>query len=234
MLENHGKHLLSTLASLGLKDKDRIKAIENAENIIGEVVLSYETKIGKGHVGKGIKGIPKKISYTGAGVTGLIYGRIQSGKTRAMIVSTAIAFDNGFRVVVVMTSNINDLVSQTHFDFTKDLKGVTVFTKDDQLNEQEEDAKLELESPNGRILIVTSKGQGSLKNVTRFLKSIGAKKCPVLIFDDEGDQASLDTNNRKRSITQNPSLKKSPINELISTLRNELPASVYLSVTGTP
>ena len=50
--------------------------------------------------------------------TGLVYGRIQSGKTRAMIADTAMAFDNGFRISVVMTSNINDLVAQTHVDFS--------------------------------------------------------------------------------------------------------------------
>src|SRR6185369_14700514 len=41
------------------------------------------------------------------------YGRIQSGKTVAMIALVAAAIDNGFRVVVVLTSDNNKLVAQT-------------------------------------------------------------------------------------------------------------------------
>lgn len=37
--------------------------------------------------------------------TGLLYGRIQSGKTLGMITTAALAMDNGFRIVVVLTSD---------------------------------------------------------------------------------------------------------------------------------
>lgn len=235
MLERHGRYLLASIESLGIEDKkERLKAIENAENIIEMVVDSYERFIGKGHIGKNARLARKMRTYTGRPVSGLIYGRIQSGKTRAMILSTALAFDNGFRIVVVMTSNINDLVDQTHFDFTRVLTGVAVYTKDDELRAQVDDAAVELGSADGRILIIASKGSISLKNVTEFLKAIDAKSYPVLIFDDEGDQASLDNNNRKRSLTGDSSIQKSKINGMIAKLRAELPASVYLSVTGTP
>jgi Z1 domain len=235
MLERHGHYLLASIESLGIEDKkERLKAIENAENIIEKVVDSYEKFIGKGHIGKNARPARKMRSYSGRPVSGLIYGRIQSGKTRAMILSTALAFDNGFRIVVVMTTNINDLVDQTHFDFTRVLTGVAVYTKDDELRAQVEDAAVELGSADGRILIIASKGSTSLKNVTDFLKAINAKSYPILIFDDEGDQASLDNNNRKRSLAEDSSIQKSKINGLIAKLRNELPASIYLSVTGTP
>jgi len=54
--------------------------------------------------------------------TGLLYGRVQSGKTAAMIVSTALAVDNGFRIVIVFTSNYVKLVEQTE-------KNRTVYAK---------------------------------------------------------------------------------------------------------
>jgi hypothetical protein len=42
MLERHGPYLLASLKSLGIEDKkERLKAIENAENIIEKVVDSY-------------------------------------------------------------------------------------------------------------------------------------------------------------------------------------------------
>jgi len=212
MIETNGKFLIETLDSLGLQDDTRTKAITNAKNIVEKIVASRSE--------------PSAI--------GLVYGRIQSGKTRAMIISTAMAFDNKFRVAVVMTSNINDLVTQTHSDFTKDLKGVRVFTKDDELNNEVEDATLDMSLPAGRLLLIASKGAKSLKNITDFLKDIGAQTYPMVIFDDEGDQASLDTNTYKRSSTGDLTLQPSSINKLINKLRKDFPASVYVSVTGTP
>lgn len=234
MIEIDGEFLQETIKSLGLKNGNRAIAIENSKNIVNKIIASYNAGIGKGHVGSSGTGVPSTFSSSKPGPIGLIYGRIQSGKTRAMIVSTAMAFDNKFRIAVVMTSNINDLVSQTHADFTKDLNGVRAFTKDDELDNEVEDAKLDLECTKGCILVIASKGAKSLKNITEFLKKVDAEKYPMVIFDDEGDQASLDTNTYKRSSTGDLTLQPSPINKLIKKLRGDFPASVYISVTGTP
>jgi plasmid maintenance system antidote protein VapI len=234
MLETNGKFLRETIANLGLTETDRAKTIANAQNIVNHIISSYESFIDRGHVGKDGTGIPIGFSKNTPGPIGLIYGRIQSGKTRAMIASTAMAFDNGFRIVVVMTSNINDLVSQTYSDFIKELKGVSVFTKDDELNKHVNEAKLDVGRVEGRILVVCSKGTASLKNVTEFLKSIGGQRQPMVIFDDEGDQASLDANTYKRSSSGDLTLEPSPVNKALKKLRKELPNSVYVSVTGTP
>lgn len=220
--------------SFGFEVDERSRTIQNAQEIVEKIVGIYESEVATGHVGATATGIPNNFSKIDPGPVGLVYGRIQSGKTRAMVASTAMAFDNGFRISIVMTSNMNDLVTQTHLDFTKDLKGVSVFTKDDELDKHIEDAKLDLEQPGGRILIVTSKGKKSLENITNFLNNIGAKLFPMVIFDDEGDQASLDANTYKRSSTGNLTLQPTEINRLISKLRNKFSASVYVSVTGTP
>src|SRR5687767_12332619 len=70
----------------------------NASNIVEKIVAAYERNVGNRHVGKDPKGIPANFKKTTPGPNGLVYGRIQSGKTRAMITSTAMAFDNGFRI----------------------------------------------------------------------------------------------------------------------------------------
>jgi hypothetical protein len=57
----------------------------------------------------------------------LMYGRVQSGKTAAMILTSALCFDNGFRVVVVLTSDNLALVDQTANRF-KALSGPRVFS----------------------------------------------------------------------------------------------------------
>lgn len=234
MINSSGRFYTETLESLNLTGEVAATTTTNAKNIIRKIISAYDSNVGSGQVGGNGRGVPSNFRKKAAGPIGLIYGRIQSGKTRAMVTSTAMAFDNAFRIALVMTSNINDLVSQTHLDFSRDLKGVTVLTKDDELNAQIENVTIDLSSPNGRLLVITSKGEKSLNNVLRFLTSIDAKKYPMLIFDDEGDQASLDTNTYKRSQSGNLTLTRSTINELIARTRNSFPTAVYVSVTGTP
>lgn len=48
---------------------------------------------------------------------GLVYGKVQSGKTNAMIASTALAFDNGYKIAIILTSNNIELVEQTRDRF---------------------------------------------------------------------------------------------------------------------
>ena len=66
--------------------------------------------------------------------TAFLYGRVQSGKTAAMILTSALALDNGFRAIVVLTADNVALVQQTTNRF-KALDGPRVFssTKDEYL-----------------------------------------------------------------------------------------------------
>jgi Z1 domain len=82
-----------------------------------------------------------------------------------------------------------------------------------------------------------SKGNKSLTNVAKFLRALSADRYPAIIFDDEGDQASLDTNTRKRAkqATSGVLVGPSPINDIIQNkLRPAVQRHVYVSVTGTP
>ena len=85
MINKSGKFYSETLKSLGLSGKSAAIATKNASNIIQKVVEAYNEDIGDGHVGKDGKGIPPTFRKRTPGPNGLIYGRIQSGKTRAMI-----------------------------------------------------------------------------------------------------------------------------------------------------
>lgn len=170
--------------------------------------------------------------------TGLVYGRIQSGKTRAMIISSALAFDNGMRVVVVITTNNNRLVGQTQQDFRDGLSGsVRVYSKA-HFKQEAGQARQILESGRGGIVLICSKGKTRLNQAIQFLHAINAKKFPAIIFDDEGDQATLDTHTLRRS-TEDPLIEPSKIHALIhdpqiDSLRTALPNHVFVSVTGTP
>jgi hypothetical protein len=220
-----GPHFRATLAALGLDAAQRGETERNATNILSVVIRAY---------GARADGTVHPTRIPNQPVTGLVYGRIQSGKTRAMISTTALAFDNGFRISIVMTSNINDLVSQTHFDFARGLPGVVIFTKDNDLDREVARTRLHLERGDGRLLLVCSKGNRSLNNIASFLQQLGADRYPAIIFDDEGDQASLDTNIRRRSRSR-VAVAPSAINAIIqNTLRPAVQRHVYVSVTGTP
>jgi hypothetical protein len=227
-MDANGSHFNETIKALGLTDEQEVDARRNASDIVGGIIAAY---------GATTDGNLDANRIPNAPITGLVYGRIQSGKTRAMIASTAMAFDSGFRISVVMTSNINDLVRQTHLDFAGGTSGVLILTKDDALDREVPNTKLVLERTGGCLLIVCSKGNKSLTNVARFLRAIDADKYPAIIFDDEGDQASLDTNTRKRAKQAAPGVRvgPSPINNIIQNkLRPAVQRHVYVSVTGTP
>ena len=57
--------------------------------------------------------------------TSLLYGRVQSGKTAAMVLTAALALDNGFKIVMVLTADNVELVRQTSDRF-RDLDGPRV------------------------------------------------------------------------------------------------------------
>ena len=228
-MNTNGLHFSKTVAALSLEGQQETDARHNAADIVGGIITAY---------GAAANGSLDASRIPNAPITGLVYGRIQSGKTRAMIASTAMAFDNGFRISIVMTSNINDLVRQTHLDFAGGTSGVLILNKDDALDREVATTKLVLERTQGCLLIVCSKGNKSLTNVAKFLGAVSADKYPAIIFDDEGDQASLDTNTRKRTKQATISgvrVGPSTINNIIQNkLRPAVKRHVYVSVTGTP
>ncbi|HYH75802.1 MAG TPA: Z1 domain-containing protein [Candidatus Saccharimonadales bacterium] len=172
--------------------------------------------------------------------TGLLYGRIQSGKTRTMIMTSALAIDRKFKVILVLTTDINDLVLQTYNAFKKGLPGVKVISKA-ELNDMDGEVELlksTLPNEGNSVVIICSKGPAILQKVITFLGAIGAEQLPALIFDDEGDQATLDTSTGRRSRT-GTDVEPSKIFSLIhsrdlASLKRSLPKAIFVSVTGTP
>lgn len=158
-------------------------------------------------------------------VIGLMLGRIQAGKTNAMITTAALAVDNGYKVVVVLTSDNTWLYTQTLGRFKQALPGLTCVGMDEW---SEKRTVIQSVLSHGAVLFVTTKNRTRLEALNKVLASIGAADYPALIFDDEADQASLDTNASKRN--QAPS----PINARISQTRSLFRISAFVEVTATP
>lgn len=213
-----------------------------------QLVAIYTSDVAAGEVGPDGSGTASEDPIVGPRPPrALLYGRIQSGKTVSMILTSALALDNGFRVVVVLTTDNVALVRQTASRF-KDLDGPRVFAavKEDSSYEWQgqEEALRETLSTEG-IVLVCAKNHINLPEVIRFLQQLDASNYPVLVLDDEADAASLDTTLAARSAGKpNAPPFRSTVNRLVVandrpdevgfSLGEELPHSVYVQVTATP
>jgi hypothetical protein len=155
---------------------------------------------------------------------GLLYGLIQSGKTSIITVAAAMAADNGFRCMLVLTSDIDLLYDQTLERVRKALRGLPVLGKKDWKDAQRFERHLRASA----LVVVCSKNGSKLKSLLEAFKAAHAGGLPTLIIDDEADQASLNT------FTSKGSTQVSKINEVITELRNFFPLNTYLQVTATP
>ena len=157
---------------------------------------------------------------------GLLYGLIQSGKTSIITVAAAVAVDNGFQCVVILTSDIDLLYDQTLERVKKALRGLSVLGKKDW----KDASRFERQLRTTPFVVVCSKNGRVLHSLLNAFRSAsgGAKGLSTLIVDDEADQASLNTFTSKRD------QQVSRVNEVITKFRDYFPVNTYLQVTATP
>jgi hypothetical protein len=213
---------------------EKIKA--DALELLGKVVGVYAHDVAVGEVGADGDARASGSAPTKP-CTGLLYGRIQSGKTVAMIALVAAAIDNGFRVVVVLTSDNTKLVAQTAERFG-DLEGTLALdatVRDVWSTDHKHISKYLSQSG---VVFVCSKNQKRLGDLIAFLEEIGAPNYPALILDDEADQATLDTNlarNSRAKAQGKATVDPTAIYDLVvQNLRESLRHHVFLQVTATP
>jgi len=155
---------------------------------------------------------------------GLLYGLIQSGKTSIMTVAAAMAADNGFQCILVLTTDNDLLYEQTLERVRAGLRGISVLGK----REWRDPARFRSKLRTPPFAVVCSKNGSMLQSLLDAFRSAGAKNLSVLLIDDEADQASLNT------FTSKGTGRVSPINNVISDFRNYFPMNTYLQVTATP
>ena len=165
---------------------------------------------------------------------------MQSGKTVAMITFCAAAIDNGFRVIVVLTSDFVKLVEQTADRFAA-LDGPLIKNalQSDNWNDDREHVKKHI-GKHGVVFICT-KNQQRLTSLVEFLDAIGAAGYPALVLDDEADQATLDTtvqarsSGRKNAPTQPSAIHRKTVqDDEGQSIRQTLRHHVFVQVTATP
>lgn len=155
---------------------------------------------------------------------GLIYGLVQSGKTGVLTVTGAIGADEGYRTIIILTSDIDPLYEQTLGRVREAFPGMDIIGK-----KEFKDADSFLQRVKGETCaIVTSKNAGLLNTLIENLQKGRVRGLSCLIIDDEADQASLNTRERKANGT------RSAINHRIVELRGFFDKNTYLQVTATP
>jgi len=155
---------------------------------------------------------------------GLIYGLVQSGKTGVLTVTGAMGADEGYRTLIVLTSDIDPLYEQTRGRIQEAFPGMDVLGKVDL---RDPDSFLQ-RIKRGTCAIVVTKNGSMLRTLIENLKGGNVRGLACLIIDDEADQASLNTKATKNDGTQ------SRINQQIEELRGFFHKNTYLQVTATP
>lgn len=179
--------------------------------------------------------------------TGIAIGYVQSGKTMSFTTLTALAIDNGFRIIIYFAGIKVNLLEQTTNRLKKDLltdsdnsrfyKVYQSPTIADNVHLKIKGALLLNHKP--AILITVLKHYKHISELTKIFDTYEVKEVlgnnGVLIIDDEADQASLNTYGRKNSKSEDWEEDEfSSTYSSILNLRAALPNHSYIQYTATP
>jgi hypothetical protein len=161
---------------------------------------------------------------------GLVVGYVQSGKTANYTAVMAKAADAGYQLFIVLSGLHNNLRRQTQVRLSRDLvdNDWAPLTSDiaDFGNVLHGAAML---SRGVKSIAVVKKNQSRLLRIRDWLRDIPVeirRRVPVLLLDDEADQATPNSAAARDQFTR--------INELVRQIWAEIPTGTYLGYTATP
>ncbi|WP_217376585.1 Z1 domain-containing protein [Paenarthrobacter ureafaciens] len=180
---------------------------------------------------------------------GLVVGYVQSGKTLSFTTVAALARDNQFGAVIVLAGSTNTLKNQSEDRLVDDLGLSDVRhawiqqpnpSADDATNigqilsEWRRFREGTAKRPKPALLITVLKHYGRIASTAECLGQLQdlLADIPVLVIDDESDQASPNTKARANLVKGKAD--KSQTYDAILELRSNLPHHTYLQYTATP
>ena len=162
--------------------------------------------------------------------TGIVIGKVQSGKTSNFISLISMAFDNGYEITIVLGGTKKPLLKQNsdrikeYFHDVKDSVYVLNSNENsDHLNEDNIKGFIRREK---KVIIVGLKSVKQITTINQIFKNNSLSEKPILIIDDEGDEYSLNTKVKQK--------KESSTYSAIMDLKGTLQKHCYVSVTATP
>lgn len=182
---------------------------------------------------------------------GLVIGDVQSGKTSTYIGLLCKAADAGFKVFILLTGTIESLRKQTQerveegfigIDMSsgkrvgvgldnKEIIATALTSRNNDFTGNSDKIAVALSSHNA-VVFVIKKQKDVLQKLTNWLIKLNADKLtgkidlPMLMIDDEADNASINTSKSKEDPTT--------INRLIRNLASLFTRSNYVGFTATP
>lgn len=196
---------------------------------------------------------------------GLVVGHVQSGKTANYAGLIAKAADAGYRLIVVLAGMHNALRQQTQKRIDRDFLGYDTRSEMQRrpigvglINGTIHADNVTTQAPNGDfrravhenlgmgvqqrpVLLVVKKNASILRNLNGWVTEVVERRgdtrtAPLLVIDDEADQASVDTGDQNQ-ITDDefdPDYDPKTINGEIRKLLSAFPRSAYVAYTATP
>lgn len=191
---------------------------------------------------------------------GLVLGYVQSGKTANFTALIAKAVDVGYRLVIVLSGVHNTLRRQTQLRLDKQLVGYaeprpgsialpprgkqwfTFTTEQLQGDFDPGNANYAALQGTAPVLIVAKKNGHVLRHLQQWLDSAPEeirRTLPVLIIDDEADQASINIGGNRSDVDDedpgtDDDTPPAVINGLIRGLVRRFSRSAYVGYTATP
>ena len=129
--------------------------------------------------------------------TNLVVGYVQSGKTLSFTALSALAKDNGYRIIIYFAGVTNNLLEQTTQRLRKDLDfpGIKIYNPSDTVFRDSFSRVMSVED--NLILLPILKHRKYISDLASFFKGKSLDGLGILIIDDEADQASLNTQAKK-------------------------------------
>lgn len=175
--------------------------------------------------------------------TGLVVGYVQSGKTLSFTAVSALAHDNGYRLLIVIAGISTPLLRQSTDRLREDLSAEgwwgpwRVFRSDDDEVVAGDPSQIQAtldrwgdpradEEEKKTVLITVMKNAHHLDRVIRILERLELSGVPALVIDDEADQASLN-----RAVRDND---ESATYQRVLRIRSLLSHHSFLQYTATP
>ena len=181
-----------------------------------------------------------------AETTHLVVGYVQSGKTMSFTALTALASDNGYRVIIYLAGTKNNLLDQTSKRLKKDLIDIQQGNNNhykihpNPMPADVDDIVGHIDSSSKPVILIpVLKQYQHIDNLTDLVSKSDFKEAmqneTALIIDDEADQASLNRYGRKNSKKNDDEEKQvSSTYDAILRLRAALHGNSYIQYTATP
>jgi hypothetical protein len=168
---------------------------------------------------------------------GLVLGYVQSGKTANFSAVIAKASDAGYKFFIVLSGLTNLLRSQTQLRLERELINLnrekwftlTEVNRDFIPGPIRNVNAFLTEYSGHKLLCVVKKNASVLRRLLSWLKAASSEvlgSCPILIIDDEADQASVNASGSED--------RRTVINRLLMQILAVLPKAAYVGYTATP